>query len=92
MLRAAQLSVRAAVEADDLDLPRGVGQRVVRSFNEMKRLVIERFEHDYLTRLMREHCGNVSRAARAAGKDRRDLHKLLKKYGIDRSSSSHSVS
>jgi DNA-binding NtrC family response regulator len=87
ILRAAQLSLTRSIEADDLGLPRGVGvaERVVRSFNDMKRLVVERFEHDYLARLMREHGGNVSSAARAAGKDRRDLHKLLKKYGIDRS-------
>jgi DNA-binding protein Fis len=41
------------------------------------------FEKNYLTRLMWEHSGNVSRAALAAGKERRDLGKLLKKYNID---------
>jgi DNA-binding NtrC family response regulator len=48
-----------------------------------KQRIIEEFERDYLTRLMREHNGNVSRAALAAGKERRDLGKLLKKYQID---------
>jgi DNA-binding NtrC family response regulator len=53
------------------------------SFREMKQKVIETFELDYLQRLMSEHNGNVTRAARAAGKDRRDLGKMLKKYQIN---------
>jgi ActR/RegA family two-component response regulator len=32
---------------------------------------------------MVEHQGNVTNAARAAGKDRRDLGKLLKKHRVD---------
>jgi two-component system, NtrC family, response regulator GlrR len=53
------------------------------SFGAMKQAVIERFERDYLTRLISEHDGNVSRAARKAGKDRRELGKLLKKHRIE---------
>jgi len=52
-------------------------------FKIMKRKVVEEFERAYLTRLMSEHNGNVSRAVRASGKERRDLGKLLKKHGID---------
>jgi transcriptional regulator with GAF, ATPase, and Fis domain len=48
-----------------------------------KRNMVAVFEKNYLTRLMWEHSGNVSRAALAAGKERRDLGKLLKKYNID---------
>jgi transcriptional regulator with GAF, ATPase, and Fis domain len=48
----------------------------------MKQAMIESFERDYLTRLMSEHRGNVSHAARTAGKDRRDFGKLLKKYQL----------
>ena len=53
------------------------------SFKEIKKKLIERFERDYLMSLMKEHNGNVSHAALAAGKERRDLGKLLKKYQID---------
>lgn len=53
------------------------------SFKESKQQMIESFERRYLTQLMHDHQGNVSRAARAAGKERRDLGKLLKKYHLD---------
>lgn len=54
-----------------------------RSYQTLKREAIETFEREYLTRLMVEHRGNVSRAARSAGKERSDLGKLLRKYHID---------
>ena len=41
------------------------------------------FEKDYLTRLIAEQEGNISQAARIAGKDRSDLGKLLKKHSLD---------
>ena len=47
------------------------------------RHAVEAFERDYLTRILREHGGNVTHAARSAAKDRRDLGRLLKKYAID---------
>jgi DNA-binding NtrC family response regulator len=53
------------------------------SFKAMKQRMIETFEREYLSRLMRDHRGNVSHAAAAAGKERRDFGKLLKKYQID---------
>jgi transcriptional regulator with GAF, ATPase, and Fis domain len=43
---------------------------------------IERFERSYLAQLMLNHQGNVSRAARAAGKERSSLQRLLRKYRI----------
>src|SRR5215510_10256545 len=53
------------------------------TYRALKRLAIDAFEREYLDRMMREHAGNVTRAARAAGKDRRELGKLLKKHGLD---------
>jgi len=53
------------------------------SFKAMKQKTIEAFEREYLKRLMHEHQGNVSHAAAAAGKERRELGKMLKKYHID---------
>lgn len=51
-------------------------------FNSMKQKMISDFERAYLMQLMRDCNGNVSRAARTAGKDRRDLNRMLRKYGI----------
>ena len=55
----------------------------LRPYKSEKRRILDAFERHYLTRLMSEHHGNVSRAARAAGKERRDLGKLLKRHGFD---------
>jgi DNA-binding NtrC family response regulator len=53
------------------------------AFKAAKRQAIEVFERTYLQRLMAEHNGNVSRAAHAAGKERRDLGRLLKRHQIE---------
>jgi DNA-binding NtrC family response regulator len=42
----------------------------------------DKFERDKLVELLKAHDGNVSAAARAAGFDRRHLHRLLKKHGL----------
>ena len=48
----------------------------------LKRQVVDEFEKQYLVTLITECCGNVSQAARAAHKERRELGKLLKKHHI----------
>lgn len=53
------------------------------NFNEAKQATLQTFERNHLIRLMRESAGNVSHAARLAGKERRALGKLLKKYRIE---------
>ena len=54
-----------------------------RSFRDAKREVVAAFERSYLARLIAEHHGNVSHAARTAGKERRELGRLLKKYQLN---------
>ena len=54
------------------------------SFVEAKRVAIEQFESNYIASLLKETHGNVSEAARLAGKERRCFGKLVKKYHIDR--------
>ena len=47
------------------------------------RLVAE-FELHYLTKLLTQAGGNMSRAARAAGVDRTTLYRLMERHGLDR--------
>jgi DNA-binding NtrC family response regulator len=53
-------------------------------FQQAKALAIDAFECRYLDWLMAECHGNVTVAARRAGKERRALGKLLRKHRIDR--------
>ena len=53
------------------------------SFRKMKQALVDRFERDYLIRLMEEHRGNITHAALSAGKERRDLGKLLKRHQLN---------
>ena len=54
------------------------------SFQDMKAKVIEEFERAYLSELLSTHQGNISKAARAAKKERRAFQRLLMKHGLDR--------
>lgn len=54
-----------------------------RSFGELKRQTLVAFERAYLTSLMTSCAGNVSRAARTARKERRDLRRLLQRHSLD---------
>jgi DNA-binding NtrC family response regulator len=56
----------------------------VASFHVAKAEAVRLFEHEYVVMLLRRTGGNVTRAARIAGKERRAFGKLLKKHGIDR--------
>jgi DNA-binding NtrC family response regulator len=60
------------------------GDSRIANFDEARTQVIESFEREYVTRLLRKHQGNVSGSAREAGKDRRTLGRLIKKYKIQR--------
>jgi DNA-binding NtrC family response regulator len=53
------------------------------SFRDAKRAALEAFELEYLSDLLRCNGGNISRAARSAGKERHDLRRLLKKHRLD---------
>ncbi len=53
-------------------------------FREAKTRAIADFEKRYLSQLMAEAAGNITLAARLAGKERRALGKLLKKYDLDK--------
>jgi DNA-binding NtrC family response regulator len=54
----------------------------VNDFRRGKMIAIERFEREFVEALLEKHAGNVTHAAREAGKDRRAFGRLAKKYGI----------
>jgi DNA-binding NtrC family response regulator len=54
------------------------------TFNEAKARILYEFEEYYLRWLLTQTGGNVTQAAKRAGKERRALGKLLKKHQIDR--------
>ena len=63
--------------------PRKVSFDPTLTFREQKERAIERFEEAYLHWLLDRAGGNISRGAREADMDRKYLHKLLRRYGID---------
>ncbi len=52
------------------------------TFKEEKRLMVDAFEREYLARALRENGGNISRAARAAGMDRKNFWQLMQKHHL----------
>lgn len=53
------------------------------NFNQAKEMAVREFELAHLHHLMHVSGGNVTQAARLAGKERRSLGKLLKAHGIE---------
>lgn len=83
IVRATHRTKTGTIEASDLGLPVTSGLDPAPTYKAQKRRILDAFERHYLTRLMAEHGGNVTHAAVTAGKERRDLGKLLKRHGID---------
>jgi DNA-binding NtrC family response regulator len=75
----------------DIDSPRFGANTSTNTLREAKSLAVGGFERNYLVALLSSHAGNVSRAALAAGKDRRTLQRLLRKYGLDRRGFAHKI-
>jgi transcriptional regulator with GAF, ATPase, and Fis domain len=97
--RAVAMASGELLEAQDLDVqenecPESTGPTMTLlsrglmpgdgSFQEMKEKVIDEFEMAFLSHLLSTHHGNISRAARAAKKERRAFQRLLQKHGLDR--------
>jgi len=72
LLPGAQIDPQSAPQVPDTTLP----------FHEAKRLWIERFDRDYLERLLERFGGNISEAARASGLSRQSCHRLIEKHGL----------
>ena len=77
---AVALACGPVIRAHDLELTGH--EPVVESLRESKAHLIEEFERTYLEETLVASNGNISKAARLAGKDRRSFFALLKKYGL----------
>jgi two-component system response regulator AtoC len=51
---------------------------------DARQKLVERFEREYLTRLLKEHRGRIGEVARAAGIAERNLYEKMKAYGLSR--------
>jgi len=82
--RSTLLSEHPLIQDSDLILSHGeqsgVGQE---TFREAKMKVIKEFEKTFIQRLLLANQGNVSKAARAANKNRRAFWQLICKHQID---------
>ncbi len=56
-----------------------------RSLREAKEHVVAEFERSYLSHVLAAHHGNITQAAKQAGKERRAFTRLLDKYNLQRS-------
>ncbi len=68
---------RTTTDAFDLPADGPIG-----TFADEKRKMVERFEKEYLIRVLAAAEGNVTRASDLAGKNRSEFHSLLKKYEL----------
>jgi DNA-binding NtrC family response regulator len=80
--RAVMVCETASLSEHDIALP-APEHRLEDSFREAKAKIVEQFEKDYIQRLLLSYDGNVSRAAKAAHKNRRAFWELIRKHHVD---------
>jgi two-component system, NtrC family, response regulator GlrR len=85
ILCALVLTASTTLQPEDINLP----QQTLKPTQENARLrqaktsVIQNFEVNYLTNLLSAHHGNITHAAKTAGKQRSTLQRLLRKYSLN---------
>ncbi len=84
--RAAVLNGTGILHAVDIELSDGQSKETLRheSLRRAKSYIVGEFECAYVADLLARHQGNITLAAKAAGKDRRTLQRLVRKYCLDR--------
>jgi DNA-binding NtrC family response regulator len=71
------------IQESDIELPDRNVSSFMESFQQAKSKVIVDFEKNYLQNLLLAHKGNITRAAKAAKKNRRAFWELMRKHNID---------
>jgi DNA-binding NtrC family response regulator len=84
--RAVVLSGAPMIDAGDIDfaVEPARARELTGSLRDAKNSAAMDVERAYLVKTLVTFRGNVTHAARAAGKERRSFQRLLRKYGIDR--------
>jgi DNA-binding NtrC family response regulator len=85
--RAVVLCSSPILQPQDLELPTDTEQSttpVNGSLRAAKSQLLGQFERGYLIDLLTAYGGNVTQAAKQAGKERRAFQRLLHKHGVDR--------
>ena len=82
ILRAAVTSLTSEILPDDLEIgsPQQPHAKPTQSFKEAKKKVVDEFERTYISQLLAAFGGNITRAAKAAHKDRRAFWQIIKKH------------
>lgn len=80
--RSVALSCQPLLGPDDIELAVQSAPDSDESFQSLKARMIAQFECGYIQALLRTHDGNITKAARAAGKHRRAFWEIMRKYRI----------
>jgi len=80
--RAIVFAQGSQINCSDLVFGEQTQALAARGFRKARDRAIESFERDYVQELLQRHRGNITRAARDAGKERRAFGRLVKKYGL----------
>ena len=86
--RSLMFSGAPTLEAEDIELPSASDDANPRakSLRDAKSKTVQAFERGYLAKLLAKYQGNVTHAAKAAGKERRTFQRLLRKHNLSRHS------
>jgi len=80
ILQATTFCREARIDAADLPLATPKPPNTAASFRDAKRQTVFDFERAYVQKLLEKHKGNITQAAKEAGKDRRVFGRMVQKY------------
>ena len=83
-IRAEDIPAMGEHPVEDLNLWKPTTVSTEEPYYTARERLVSEFELHYLTQLLTQARGNMSRAARAAGVDRTTLYRLLERHGLDR--------
>ncbi|MBC7901551.1 MAG: sigma-54-dependent Fis family transcriptional regulator [Saprospiraceae bacterium] len=81
--RAVLLGENEAIAASDIRLTDSKMEKLGDSFRTAKAKVVAGFEKSYIQKILGAYQGNITQAAKAAGKNRRAFFELIRKYRIN---------